>query len=277
MTKKITRSLLVVFAVLLAFYLLLPVLVIVPMSFSESAFLAFPPEGFTLRWFDRLINDWSWVSSAINSLIVALLSMVCSVVLGTLAALAITRGRMPFRGGVMAILLSPIIVPFVVVALAIYITFLPLGLTQTILGFVLIHTALGVPYVMINVVASLSSVDRRLEMAAMNLGSNGIGTFFRITLPVIMPGILAGALFAFITSWDEVVVAIFLSGTELTTLPVRMWSGIRVQVDPMIAAVSTISLFIIVAAFLSNGLARLLTRKRTKRPSAIAKQKAEQP
>lgn len=275
MTKTLTRTLLVVLAALLAFYLLLPVIVIVPMAFSESAFLAFPPQGFTLRWFENLINDQSWIYSALNSLIVATLSMICSVVLGTIAALGIARGRFPFRGGVMAILLSPIIVPFVIVALATYISFLTLGLTQTVLGFVLVHTALGVPYVMINVVASLTQVDRRLEMAAMNLGANPVGTFFRITLPLILPGMLAGALFAFITSWDEVVVAIFLSGSEIQTLPVKMWSGIRVQVDPTIAAVSTVSLFIILAAFASNGLAKLLTRWRVRRKAAIVKQKVE--
>lgn len=179
------------------------------------------------------------------------------------------------RGGVMAILLSPIIVPFVIVGLATYISFLSLGLTQTIIGFVLVHTALGVPYMLINVVAALSSVDRRLEMAAMNLGANPLSTFFRVTLPLILPGMLAGALFAFITSWDEVVVAIFLSGPEITTLPVKMWSGIRVQVDPTIAAISTVSLLIILAIFAGNGLAKLLTGWRNRRHAELVQQKVE--
>src|SRR5699024_1278372 len=153
----------------------------------------------------------------------------------------------------------PLIVPFVIVGLAVYITFLGLGLTETVLGFVIVHTCLGVPYVMINVVASLTGVDRRLEHAALNLGAGPIETFFRITLPLILPGMLAGALFAFITSWDEVVVAIFLAGPEITTLPVKMWAGIRVQIDPTIAAVSTVSLLIILAAFAGSGLAKLVT------------------
>ncbi|MDA3146563.1 ABC transporter permease [Leucobacter sp. UCMA 4100] len=256
MTKILTRTGLVVLAALIGLYLLSPILVIVPMSFSESSFLAFPPSGFTLQWYEALINDYSWIESALNSLTIALLSALCSVVLGTLAALAIVRGKIPFRGPVMAILLSPLIVPFVIVGLAVYITFLGLGLTETMIGFVLVHTSLGVPYVMINVIASLSSVDRRLEMAAMNLGAGPIETFFRITMPLILPGMLAGALFAFITSWDEVVVAIFLSGADLTTLPVKMWSGIRVQIDPTIAAISTISLFIILAAFAASGIGK---------------------
>ncbi len=269
-TQTLTRVGLVLLAVLIGLYLLSPILVIVPMSFSENSYLAFPPRGFTLQWYEAFFNDADWIQSALNSLGVALLSAACSVVLGTLAALAITRGRFPFRGPIMAILLAPLIVPFVIVGLAVYIGFLGLGLTQTVLGFVLVHTALGVPYVMINVVASLSQVDRRLEMAAMNLGANPIETFFRITLPLILPGVLAGALFAFITSWDEVVVAIFLSGPELTTLPVKMWSGIRVQIDPTIAAISTISLVVILAAFAGNGLARLITGARRRAQVARA-------
>lgn len=269
-TQTLTRVGLVLLAVLIGLYLLSPILVIVPMSFSENSYLAFPPRGFTLQWYEAFFTDADWIQSALNSLGVALLSAACSVVLGTLAALAITRGRFPFRGPIMAILLAPLIVPFVIVGLAVYIGFLGLGLTQTVLGFVLVHTALGVPYVMINVVASLSQVDRRLEMAAMNLGANPIETFFRITLPLILPGVLAGALFAFITSWDEVVVAIFLSGPELTTLPVKMWSGIRVQIDPTIAAISTISLVVILAAFAGNGLARLITGARRRAQVARA-------
>ena len=269
MTRILTRSGLVLLAVVVGLYLLSPILVIVPMSFSESTFLAFPPQGFTLQWYERLITDYSWIEAAVNSVSIALLSAACSVVLGTLAALAIVRGKVPFRGAIMAILLSPLIVPFVIVGLAVYITFLGLGLTETTLGFVLVHTSLGVPYVMINVMASLTSVDRRLEMAAMNLGAGPIETFFRITLPLILPGVLAGALFAFITSWDEVVVAIFLAGPDLTTLPVKMWAGIRVQIDPTITAVSTVSLFIVLAAFTASGVANALRTLKRKRHHAL--------
>jgi putative spermidine/putrescine transport system permease protein len=261
-TRVITRVALVLLAVLIGLYLISPILVIVPMSFSENSYLAFPPTGFTMDWYQALLDDYSWIEAAINSAIVALLSALCSVVLGTMGALALSRGKVPFRNAIMAILLSPMIVPFVIVGLAVYIAFLNLGLTQTVFGFVLVHTSLGVPYVLINVVASLTSVDRSLEMAAMNLGAGRIETFMRITLPLILPGMLSGALFAFIISWDEVVVAIFLSGPELTTLPVKMWSGIRVQIDPTIAAISTVSLVVILAALAGNGLAQLFSRLR---------------
>lgn len=259
-TKILTRSFLGLLALGIAVYLLMPVLVIIPMSWSESPYLAFPPEGFTFQWYENFFGDSAWMSALGHSLTIGLLSALFAVVLGTLAALALVRGNFPFRGAIMAVLLAPMIVPFVIVGLAIYITFLSLGLTQTTFGFVLVHTALGVPYVLINVVASLSSVDRRLEMAAMNLGATPIGTFFRITLPLILPGMLAGALFAFITSWDEVVVAIFLSGPEVTTLPVKMWAGIRVQIDPTIAAISTISLIVILAVFAGQGVIKLFSK-----------------
>ncbi|QZY52671.1 ABC transporter permease [Leucobacter tenebrionis] len=278
MTKILTRTLLGLLAVAIAVYLLMPVLVIIPMSWSESPYLAFPPEGFTTQWYERFFSDMAWMSALGNSLTVGLLSALLSVVLGTLAALALVRGRFPFRGLIMGVLLAPMIVPFVIVGLAVYITFLSLGLTQTTLGFVLVHTCLGVPYVMINVVASLSSVDRRLEMAAMNLGAGPVETFFRITLPLIFPGMFAGALFAFITSWDEVVVAIFLSGPEITTLPVKMWSGIRVQIDPTIAAISTLSLVVILAAFGCQGLVKMFSsaseRRRRKRIAQLQEEVA---
>src|SRR5690606_16091159 len=195
---------------------------------------------------------------SLASLKVALLSAVSSVVLGVLASLALVRGRMPFRNTIIAILLAPLIVPYVIIGLASYIVFLQLGLTQTTLGFVLVHTCLAVPYVVINVVAGLVSVDRRVEMAAMSLGAGPVTTFFQVTLPLILPSVLSGGLFAFFISWDEVVTAIFLSGPELTTLPVQMWSGIRVQIDPTVAAISTIVMLVIFGSFIVLGLTRLI-------------------
>ncbi|MFQ4149673.1 ABC transporter permease [Arthrobacter sp. LAPM80] len=260
MTKILTRSGLVLLAVAVGMYLLLPVLVVIPMSLSSSSFLTFPPKDLSLRWYQQLLDDPTWGRSAFASLKVAVLSAMISVVLGTMAALALVRGRFPFRNAITAVLLAPLIVPYVIVGLAVYIAFLNLGLTETTLGFVLVHTCLGVPYVMINVASGLVSVDRRLELAAMNLGSGPVSTFFRITLPLILPSVLAGALFAFITSWDEVVTAIFLSGPELTTMPVKMWSGIRVQVDPAVAAVSSLALLVIVSTFLLMGAVKLIRK-----------------
>jgi putative spermidine/putrescine transport system permease protein len=270
MTKILTRTGLAVLAALVGVYLVLPVLIVVPMSFSDSSYLSFPPGETSLRWFRNILDDPVWLDSALASLNVALLSSACAVVLGVLAALALVRGRLPFRNTIMAVLLAPLIVPYVIVGLAAYIAFLELGLTQTTLGFVLVHTCLAVPYVVINVVAGLVSVDRRLEMASMSLGAGPVGTFFRVTLPLILPSVLAGGLFAFFISWDEVVTAIFLSGPEMTTLPVQMWSGIRVQIDPTVAALSTLVLIVIFGSFAVLGLTRLVRRftgRRTARPA----------
>lgn len=258
MTKILTRAGLAILAALIGVYLILPVLIVVPMSFSDSSFLTFPPGELSLRWFRNLVEDPVWIGSALASLKVAVLSAVSSVVLGVLASLALVRGRMPFRNTIIAILLAPLIVPYVIIGLASYIVFLQLGLTQTTLGFVLVHTCLAVPYVVINVVAGLVSVDRRVEMAAMSLGAGPVTTFFQVTLPLILPSVLSGGLFAFFISWDEVVTAIFLSGPELTTLPVQMWSGIRVQIDPTVAAISTIVMLVIFGSFIVLGLTRLI-------------------
>jgi putative spermidine/putrescine transport system permease protein len=273
MTKALTRTALGILAVLIGLYLVLPVLIVVPMSLSNSAYLSFPPGELSLRWFHNIVDDPVWLQSAFASFKVAMLSSVLAVVLGVLAALALVRGRMPFRGAITAVLLAPLIVPYVIIGLAAYIAFLRLGLTETTLGFVLVHTCLAVPYVIINVVAGLVSVDRRLEMAAMSLGAGPLTTFFTVTLPLILPSVLAGGLFAFIISWDEVVTAIFLAGPELTTLPVQMWSGIRVQIDPTVAAISTLVLLVIFGSFLVLGLTRLIqriTRRRTTGPATNA-------
>lgn len=271
MTRILSRGGLILLAVLVGIYLLLPVLIVVPMSFSDSSFLGFPPEKLSLRWYQALLDDPSWLESALASLQVAFLSAICAVVLGVMAALALVRGTFPFRNVITAVLLAPLIVPYVIVGLSVYIAFLRLGLTETTLGFVLVHTALAVPYVTINVASGLLSVDRRLEMAAMNLGAGPVSTFFRITLPLIAPSVLAGALFAFITSWDEVVTAIFLSGPELTTLPVKMWSGIRVQIDPTVAAISSLALFVILGSFVSVGLVRMIQNLARRRADAEPK------
>lgn len=270
MTKILTRAGLAILAALIGVYLVLPVLIVVPMSFSDSSFLTFPPGQMSLRWFHNLLEDPIWIDSALASLKVALLSSVCAVVMGVLAALALVRGRIPFRNTIIAVLLAPLIVPYVIIGLASYIVFLQLGLTQTTLGFVLVHTCLAVPYVVINVVAGLVSVDRRLEMAAMSLGAGPVTTFFKVTLPLILPSVLAGGLFAFFISWDEVVTAIFLAGPELTTLPVQMWSGIRVQIDPTVAAISTLVMLVIFGSFIVLGMTRLIRQLARRRVAGSA-------
>jgi putative spermidine/putrescine transport system permease protein len=220
-------------------YLLAPTLVIVPMSFTESRILSFPPQGFTLEWYERIVADRQWSSALTNSAQVAFLTTILSVVLGTLAALALARGRFPGRTAANGLVLAPLIVPVVIIAIGMFSLFVRWRISGSLVGLVLAHTALAVPFVVVSVSASLRTVDRNLELAAANLGATPRQTFLRVTFPIIVPGVIAGAIFAFITSWDEVVVSIFLTSARFRTLPVEMWEQVRQAVDPTVAAVAT--------------------------------------
>jgi putative spermidine/putrescine transport system permease protein len=224
---------------LTVFYLLAPTLVIVPMSFTQARILSFPPQGFTLQWYQRMFTDPQWAAGIQHSAQVATLTAIIATVLGTLAALGLTRGRFPGRPLVNALALSPLIVPVVVIAIGMFGLFVQWRISGSLVGLVLAHTALALPFVIVNVGTSLRTMDRNLEMAAANLGADPRRSFLHITLPLILPGVLAGAIFSFITSWDEVVVAIFMTSARFRTLPVEMWEQVRQVVDPTVAAVST--------------------------------------
>ena len=233
------RLLLLAIGGLTMFFLVAPTLVIVPMSFTASQSLTFPPEGLSLRWYEKMVTDPQWTGGFRNSAVVAFLTMALSTLLGTLAALGIVRGRFPGKSLAYGLVLSPLIVPVIIIAIGMFSFYVRFKLTGSAAGLVLGHTALAVPFVIVNVATSLRTMDRNLELAAMNLGANPRRTFFRITFPIILPGVIAGALFAFLTSFDEVVVAIFLTTTRFRTLPVEMWEQVRQVVDPTVAAVST--------------------------------------
>ena len=233
------RILMAALGALTVLYLLAPTLVIVPMSFTEARILSFPPQGFTLQWYEKMITDRQWSTGIVNSLEVAVLTTVLATVLGTLAALGLSRGRFAGRSLVNALVLSPLIVPVVVIAIGMFGLFVQWRLAGSLVGLVLAHTALALPFVVVAVSASLRTMDRNLELAAANLGANPRRSFFNITFPIILPGVVTGAIFAFITSWDEVVVAIFMTSARFRTLPVEMWEQVRQAVDPTVAAVST--------------------------------------
>jgi putative spermidine/putrescine transport system permease protein len=233
------RLLMAALGALTVFYLLAPTLVIVPMSFTEARILSFPPEGFSTQWYERMFTDRQWSSGMINSAQVASLTAILATVLGTMAALGLARGRFPGKAAVNALVLTPLIVPVVIIAIGMFSLFVQWRISGSLLGLVLAHTALAIPFVVVNVGASLRTMDRNLELAAANLGADPRQAFLRITLPIILPGVLAGAIFSFITSWDEVVVAIFLTSARFRTLPVEMWEQVRQVVDPTVAAVST--------------------------------------
>ncbi|HEX4897432.1 MAG TPA: ABC transporter permease [Candidatus Limnocylindrales bacterium] len=233
------RLLLLALGGLTVFFLMVPTLVVVPMSFTASQALTFPPEGLSLRWYEKMLTDRQWSTGFINSAQVAFSTAMIATVLGTLAAMGTVRGRFPGKGAVNALILSPLVVPVIIIAIGMFSVFVRWKIAGSLVGLVVAHTALAMPFVVVNVATALRTVDRNLELAAQSLGASPARTFRRITLPLILPGILAGGLFAFITSWDEVVVSIFLTSARFRTLPVEMWEQVRQVVDPTVAAVAT--------------------------------------
>ena len=221
-------------------FLLLPILVIIPLSFNQGSMLLYPIQSFSLHWYDTLFHSDDWIRATKNSFIVAPAATAIATILGTLAASGLHRTRFHGKGILMAILISPMIVPLVVTGLGIYLFLSPFGLANSYTGLILAHATLGAPFVVTTVSATLQGFDPNLTRASYSLGANPFWTFTRITLPIIAPGIIAGALFAFTASFDEIVVTLFLAGPTQTTLPRQMFTGLRENISPVIAAVATI-------------------------------------
>ena len=233
---------------LVFFFLIAPLFVILPLSFNAEQYihfsakmLALDPEGFSLRWYKDMIwgtkNPWGLATK--NSLIIAFFATIGSTVLGTVAALGLSSRHMPYKAAFMALLISPMIVPLIISGTAIFFFMAKVGLAATHTGIILSHIILGTPFVVITVTATLSGFDHSVTRAASSLGSNPVNTFMKVTLPLITPGVISGALFAFVTSFDEVIVVLFLAGLENTTIPIQMWVGLREQLSPTILAVAT--------------------------------------
>lgn len=229
-------------------FLIIPVAVIFPLSFSASPYLEFPPRGWSLQWYRNFFGRPDWISAALLSLKVAAGTSVLATTLGTITAFGLTRSAFRGKSVVLAIVLSPIIMPAIVVAVAIYFFYARVNLVGSLAGLVFGHTVLATPFVVLTVTTSLHGFDRALERAATSLGAHPLYAFFRITLPAIRPGVLSGALFAFVTSFDELVMALFITAPTALTLPRRMWEGVRMEIDPTIAAAASIViLFALVA------------------------------
>jgi len=246
--------------VLVLVFLALPILVVAALSFSSASYLSFPPPAFGIRWYRAYFGSSDWLNSTWLSLFIAFGVVFLSTTLGTVASLGLMRLPGALRAVVAGLVLSPLVVPGIVVAIGIYYVFARYRLVGTTLGLVLAHTCLAVPFVVTSVSASLARLDRRLEQAALSLGATPWGAFRQVTLPLIRPAILVGALFAFITSFDELIVALFLSGSGAITLPRRMWDDLRYAIDPTIAAVSTVT--VLLSALLLLGI-HFLRRRQT--------------
>jgi len=247
------------------FFLIAPLFVIFPLSFNAEEFLVFSdgmkrldPDAFSLRWYVDMIYGTKnpWGAAAKNSFIIALFATMGSIVLGTVAALGLSSRHMPYKGLIMAILISPMIVPLIISGVAIFFFIAKVGLAATHLGIILAHIILGTPFVVITVTATLSGFDHSVTRAAASLGSNPVNTFMKITLPLILPGVISGGLFAFVTSFDEVVVVLFLAGLETTTIPIQMWTGLREQLSPTILAVATCLIVLSVLVLVTAELIR---------------------
>ncbi len=232
---------------LIFFFLVAPIIIMMPLSFNAQPYftftlemLEFNPQGYSMRWYQELFASESWMRSIRNSFVIGIAATLLATVLGTLAALGLSRAKLPGKGLIMMILISPMVVPLIIAGAGMFFFLSSVNLANTFLGVVLAHTALGTPFVVITVTATLVGFDHSLTRAAANLGASPTRTFFKITMPLILPGVVSGGLFAFITSFDEIVVVLFVAGVEQRTIPREMWSGIREDLSPTILAVATL-------------------------------------
>ncbi|MEM7404624.1 MAG: ABC transporter permease [Pseudomonadota bacterium] len=262
---------------LVFFFLIMPILVVIPLSFNAEPYftfspgmLALDPEAFSLRWYQDVLGlgggsgsnrGYEWAFAARNSVIIAILSTLLATTLGTLAAVGLSRAHMPFKAPIMALLISPMIVPIIITAAGMFFFYSTLGLAYTHAGVVLAHTAVGTPFVVITVTATLVGFDESLIRASGSLGAKPLYTFFNVILPLITPGVISGALFAFITSFDEVVLVYFLADAEQKTIPIQMWSGLRQQISPSILAVATLLIAFSIIVFVTVELLRRRSEK----------------
>ena len=240
-----------VICVLIFIFLVAPILVIIPLSFNELPYFTFTPEmmafdseGYSTKWYQEFFTEESWQQAVKNSVLIAVFATLISTFLGTLAALGLSRPEMPFRSTIMALLISPMIVPLIISAAGMYFFYSRIGIASTHFGVILAHAALGIPFVIITVTATLVGFDHSLTRAAASLGASPARTFFTVIVPLILPGVISGGLLAFITSFDEVVVVLFVGSVEQRTIPWKMFSGIREEIRPTILAVATLLVFV---------------------------------
>lgn len=255
---NVGKGLLTLFVIFGFIFLVAPLLVVVPLSFNAEPYftfsegmLRFESEAYSLRWYRSIFESEEWVRAIQNSFFIGIFATILATALGTLAALGLNDPRLPFRKLVSALIISPIVTPIIVVAVGVYFFYTDLGLGQTHLGIILAHAMIGAPYVVITVSATLANFDYTLLRAAASLGANPWTAFRRVQLPIISRGVITGALFAFINSFDEVVIVLFMAGLEQRTIPREMWSGIREEISPTILAVATLLILLVVLVLIS--------------------------
>jgi putative spermidine/putrescine transport system permease protein len=250
-------------AFLVLLFLMLPILIIIPLSFNAEPYftftegmLALDPAAYSTRWYTEIFTDLKWTLSIQNSFIIGIASAMVATILGTIAAVGLSSPVMPFKRLITALLISPMIVPLIIIAAGMFFFYTRFNIVGTYTGLIIAHAALGVPFVIITVTATLAGFDRSLYNAAVGMGASPVRAFWDITVPLIRPGVISGGLFAFVTSFDEVVVVLFLAGPEQRTIPRQMFSGLREQINPTILAVATLLIFLSVALLITLELLR---------------------
>ena len=258
----------IIFCGFVFLFLIAPILVIIPLSFNAEPYFTFTEgmismesDAYSTRWYADIAKNPQWAFSAVNSIIVAVCSTLLATFLGTLAALGLSQSHMPYKSAVMGVLISPMIVPLIISAAGMFFFYSNIGLAQTLPGLILAHAVLGTPFVVITVTATLTGFDDSLTRASQSLGADSRKTFFKVQMPLILPGVISGALFAFITSFDEVVIVFFLAGFEQRTIPRQMWAGIREQISPTILAVATILVLVSILLLTTVELLRRRSEK----------------
>ncbi|WP_286977942.1 ABC transporter permease [Pseudomonas sp.] len=248
---------------LVLFFLIMPILVIIPLSFNVEPFfsftkgmLTFQPEAYSMRWYSAIFSDPKWLLAIKNSFFIGICATVIATALGTCAAVGLARDDMPARRLITALLLSPMIVPLIITAAGMFFFYSDLGLAGNYLGVIPAHAALGTPFVIITVTATLAGFDYSLVRAGLNLGARPVRVFWDIIMPLIRPGVISGALFAFITSFDEVVVILFMAGPQQRTIPRQMFSGLREQINPSILAIATLLIILSIIMLVTIELLR---------------------
>ncbi|UOQ61494.1 ABC transporter permease [Leucobacter rhizosphaerae] len=249
-------------AFVIAGFMVLPTLVVIPLSFTTRTVLSWPPSGFDLRWYEEILTDRAWQSALVTSLQTGVLTAVCATVLGTGIALSLSRGRYIGRRFFTIAVLAPMIVPTVILAIGAFFVFSSWGFRGSVVALAAAHTVIALPLVIVSVLNSLSQFDRTLELAGYSLGAHPVRVFFTVTLPNLLPGVLAGAMFAFIISWDEVVISLFLSSPRVRTLPVLIFSQISSGVEPSVAAAASLLMAVTLILLIGTRIPAMLGRKR---------------
>lgn len=245
-----------VFVAFVLLFLISPIIAVMPLSFNSESFFTYPMPGYSLKWYDDFFFNPRWSGAVKISFFVALATTILATTLGTLAALGLSRANFPAKATIMAILISPMIVPVIISAVGMFKFYAQVNLAGTRIGIILAHTALATPFVVITVTATLSSFDKTLMRAGASCGAPPHTVFFKVVMPLILPGMISGALFAFVTSFDEVVVVLFIASPEDRTLPLQMFSGIREMISPTITAAATVLVLISTAMLVTVELLR---------------------